>query len=89
MSEATAKVIDPVKNLHIASRFTDLVDEGINTAKRVGKQTSDAVEELMDDTALRIKRHPIETVAGAFAAGLVVGGFLCSLTMLGWFMRRK
>lgn len=89
MSEATAAATAPLKNLHIASRVTDLVDEGISTVKKMGKQTSDAVEEFMDDTSLRIKRHPAETVAVSFAAGFVVGGFLCGLTLLGWVIRRK
>jgi hypothetical protein len=75
------------ESLHKLSRTTsalaDTIDNGITVAKRVGKQSSDAIEEFMDDTALRIKRHPAETVAGAFAAGVVAGGFL------DWMLRRR
>ncbi len=75
------------KSIHKVSRatsaFADAIDEGIDVAKRVGKHTSDAVEELMDDTSQRIKRHPTETVVAAFALGIIAGGFL------DWMMRRR
>lgn len=50
-----------------ASAFADAIENGIDAAKRVGKRGSDAAEEFMDDTILRIKRHPVETVVAAFA----------------------
>ena len=56
---------------------------GVDLAKKIGRTTSDAAEELMDDTSLRIKRHPAETVVGAFAAGILLGGFIS------WMLRRK
>lgn len=80
----TSNVLDKVdertaESLHKVSRTTtavaDAIDTGIDTAKRLGKHGSDAAEELMDDTVLRIKRHPIETVVAAFAVGFAIGGF--------------
>lgn len=59
-----------------ASAFADAIENGIDTAKRVGKRGSDAAEEFMDDTVLRIKRHPVETVVAAFALGFVIGGLV-------------
>lgn len=68
------------ESIHKVSRTTSAVAEaiesGIDTAKRLGKHGSDAAEELMDDTVLRIKRHPVETVVAAFAVGFAVGGLL-------------
>lgn len=77
------------KVLSIASKVTGVFDEGITAAKKVGKHTSDAVEEFIDDTAQRIKRHPTETAVGAFTAGLVIGTLFSGLGLLGWLMRRK
>ncbi len=67
------------ESIHRVSRTTsavaDAIETGIDTAKRLGKHGSDAAEELMDDTVLRIKRHPVETVIAAFAVGFAIGGF--------------
>ncbi len=59
-----------------ASAFADAVENGIDAAKRVGKRGSDAAKEFIDDTVLRIKRHPVETVVAAFAVGFAIGGFV-------------
>ncbi len=68
------------ESIHKVSRagtaFADAIDEGIDVAKRVGKHSSDAAEELMDDTTQRIKRHPVESLVTAFAAGVFLGGFI-------------
>ncbi len=49
-------------------------EDGIDAAKRVGKHGRDATEEWMDDTQVRIKRHPVESVVAAFALGFIAGG---------------
>lgn len=68
------------ESIHKVSRTTsavaDAIESGIDTAKRLGKRSSDAAEELMDDTVVRIKRHPLETVVAAFAIGFAIGGFI-------------
>ena len=65
------------------SYVTETVEGGIETAKRVGKATSDATEELMDDTVNRVKRHPMESLVTAFAIGFILGG------LVDWLTRRK
>ena len=65
---------------HLASVMADVVEDGIDTAKRLGKHTSDATEELMDDTVNRVKRHPVESVVTAFTIGFILGGFVDWLT---------
>lgn len=74
MDERGAQSIHKVSRT--ASAFADAVENGIDAAKRVGKHGSDAAEEFMDDTVLRIKRHPVETVVAAFALGFAIGGFV-------------
>ncbi len=72
---------------HKASRAADAIAEAaedtIGMLRRTGKQFNDAAEELMDDTTLRIKRHPAEAVVTTFAVGLMAG------VLIGWFIGRK
>ena len=78
------KVDDKIHNIpRVPSVFADTLDEGIEAAKRVGKHTSDATEELMDDTVNRVKRHPVESLVMVFAVGFIFGG------LVDWLTRRK
>jgi ElaB/YqjD/DUF883 family membrane-anchored ribosome-binding protein len=84
VAEKAAEVTGKLHHLpHAASVVADCFEEGVETAKRVGKKTSDATEELMDDTANRVKRHPVESLVTAFAIGFILGGFV------DWLTRRK
>ena len=74
MDERTAESIHKVSRT--TSAVAEAIESGIDTAKRLGKHGSDAAEELVDDTILRIKRHPVETVVAAFAIGFAIGGLL-------------
>lgn len=81
---ATATTDATTAGLH-RMRFAvnDVVSDGLGSAKRVGKETSDAAEELMNDTAERVRRHPAESIVMAFMAGFIVGG------LVSWLTRRK
>ncbi len=74
MDERTAEGVHKISRT--TSAVAEAIESGIDTAKRLGKHGSDAAEELMDDTVVRIKRHPVETVVAAFAVGFAIGGFL-------------
>ena len=78
MEAATIPTAQEIHRMKIS--LTDAVTDGLEAAKKVGKTTSDAAEELMDDTAERIRRHPAETVVFAFIAGFLIGGFVSWLT---------
>ncbi len=84
VERAKEKIADSV---HTVSRATnavaDVFDTGIDTVRRMGKHTSDAAEEFMEDTAERIKRHPATTVLMVFTAGFLIGGFVS------WLAGRK
>ncbi len=67
------------RSAEIGEHFT----HGVDLMKKIGRTTSDAAEEMMEDNLQRIKRHPIETVVGAFGAGILVGGFIS------WLLNRK
>jgi len=66
-----------------ASAVADALEDGGEAARRVTKQGSHAATELIDDTRKRVQRHPLETVAVTFAAGIGAGA------VIGWMMRRR
>ena len=65
------------------SAILDRFNDGVEFAKHLGKSGGDAAEELLNDTTLRIHRHPAESIFTAFAAGILLGGFV------GWIIGRK
>jgi ElaB/YqjD/DUF883 family membrane-anchored ribosome-binding protein len=65
------------------SAVADAIGDGVEAARRVAKQGGNAAEEFMDDTAKRLQRHPIETVAATFAIGVVAG------LLIGWMLKRR
>ena len=78
------KIEDKIHKVpRVTSMFADALDDGIEVAKRVGKHTSDATEELMDDTVNRVKRHPVESLVMVFAVGFIFGG------LVDWLTRRN
>ena len=70
-----------------ASRATSAVagafEDGVEAARHAAKQSGDAAEEFLDDTTKRLQRHPIETVAATFTAGVAVG------ILIGWMVKRR
>lgn len=82
VAEKAVEVSDSSR-VHLVAAMADAVEDGIEAAKRIGKHTSDATEELMDDTVNRVKRHPVESMVTAFAIGFILGGFI------DWFMMRR
>jgi ElaB/YqjD/DUF883 family membrane-anchored ribosome-binding protein len=81
---ADAQVAESIHKLSRAtSAMADAIDEGVGVIKRAVKRSGDAAEELMDDATQRVKRHPVETMAAAFAAGIVLGG------LVGWMVSRR
>lgn len=84
LERAEEQVVEPMHKVSRASTaVAEALEDGIHAVKRVGKTSSDAAEEFIDDTKDRIKRHPAGTVVAAFAIGFVVGGFF------DWLIRRK
>ena len=66
-----------------ASAVADALEDGGETARRVTKQGSHAAAELLADTKKRVQRHPIETVAAAFAAGVATGA------AMRWMLKKR
>ena len=53
--------------------FSAKLEEGKVVAERLLKHSRYAVEDGIEDTAHRIKRHPLKSFAIAFAAGAALG----------------
>lgn len=89
MSQTIAeKTADQVaESVHQASRVTsavaDAIEDGIGVMRRAAKQGGDAADEFLDDTAKRLQRHPLLTVATTFAVGFTAGA------VIGWMIKRK
>ena len=79
--KGTQFVEDQITNLgREASRLkgvvTDAVENSLITAKRAVKRGYISAEDLVDETAHRIKRHPFRSIAGAFVIGALAGWLL-------------
>jgi ElaB/YqjD/DUF883 family membrane-anchored ribosome-binding protein len=71
------------KTSRAAAAVADAFQDGVEAARRVAKQSGDAAEELFDDTAKRLQRHPMETIATTFALGIALG------VLVGWMAKRR
>jgi len=66
-----------------ASAVADAVEDGVGAVRHVTQQGSHAAAELLADAKKRVQRHPIETVAAVFTAGIVAG------SAIRWMMNRR
>jgi hypothetical protein len=66
-----------------ASAVTGALEDSVLAARRMARDGADAATELLYSAKRRLQRHPLETVAVTFAAGIAAGA------AIGWMMRRK
>jgi hypothetical protein len=59
------------------------IEDGVGVVRRAAKQGGNAAEELLDDTARRLQRHFVLTVATTFAVGATAG------VLVGWMLKRR
>ncbi|MDT8070364.1 MAG: hypothetical protein ROO76_19530 [Terriglobia bacterium] len=84
LEKADEQVAESIRKLsHATSSMAEAIDDGVAVIRLAVKRSGDLAEELMDDTAQRVKRHPVETMVGTLAIGLLAGGFF------GWLLSRK
>jgi ElaB/YqjD/DUF883 family membrane-anchored ribosome-binding protein len=55
---------------------TEAVDESLVNARRVARRGYNTAEDLIDETAHQIKRHPFRSVLCSLAIGAVIGWLL-------------
>ncbi len=79
---AYAKAAD-TEAVRLKAAVTDAVEDGVHAARRAMKHGLFVAEDLMEDAAHEVKRHPLEAVATAsvlsFTAGVLAGWVLFGL----------
>lgn len=70
------------KATRTASAVADALEDSVLAAKRAARDGADAATELLYNTKRSLHRHPLETVAAIFAAGIAAG------TAIGWMLKR-
>ena len=71
------------KATRAASAVADALEDGVLAARRAARDGAAAATDLLYNTKRRLQRHPLETVALTFAAGIAAGA------AIGWMLRRK
>ncbi|MGB7202146.1 MAG: hypothetical protein WBD16_07745 [Pyrinomonadaceae bacterium] len=72
-----------VKVERLKEKATHLIEDGMIDAKRMAKRGIYAAEDLVEDTAHRIKKDPWLSVGVTFGVGMGLG------VMLGWLVGHK
>lgn len=74
------KTPDFEEALHDLSKFRatvrDAVDEGVRSAARALRHGRYAAEEAIEEAEHTVKQRPLQSIAIAFAAGLLAGGIV-------------
>jgi ElaB/YqjD/DUF883 family membrane-anchored ribosome-binding protein len=84
LEKADEQVAESIRKLsHATASMAEAIDDGVSVIRLAVKRSGDLAEEIMDDTAQRVKRHPVETLTGTLAVGLLAGG------LIGWLLSRK
>jgi ElaB/YqjD/DUF883 family membrane-anchored ribosome-binding protein len=60
----------------VKGAVADVVEDGIDAAKRALKQGRRAAEDLVDDAEHQVKRHPLGTLGAFFGLGLGLGAVI-------------
>ncbi|HEY1254786.1 MAG TPA: hypothetical protein VGF01_08405 [Terracidiphilus sp.] len=71
------------KATRAASAVADALEDSVLAARRAARDGTDAATELLYNAKRCLQRHPLETVAVTFAAGIAAGA------AIGWMMKRK
>ena len=71
VTEQAARIKEGAEELK--ERAEEMFEDAVSGAKRLAKKTRYATEDLMEDTAHKIKKAPFLSVGVTFAAGVGLG----------------
>ena len=71
------------KATRAASAVAGALEDSVLAARRAVRDGADSATELLYNAKRRLQRHPLETIAVTFAAGIAAGA------AIGWMMKRK
>lgn len=64
-------------------KMAQAVDDGVDAARKAVKRSRHAAEDMIDETAYKIKHDPLQSVAITFGIGLGLG------VLIGWILGRE
>lgn len=83
MAQAAFANAAETETARLKSVVADVLEDGVHAARRAMKHGLFVAEDLMDDAAHEVKRHPLQAVATtsimSFAAGVLVGWIIFGL----------
>ena len=72
--KAGEQIADSVREAsRVTAAVAEAIEDGVGVAKRAVKQSSEAAQDLVNESSLRIQRHPLATVAATLAVGFAIG----------------
>lgn len=81
MAEAKEQFAEPMAKLK--SDVQEVVETAGRKARIVMRRGAEAADELKHGAEREVRKHPLETVGLAFAAGFIAGG------LVDWLLRRR
>lgn len=83
MAQAAFANAAETESARLKTVVADALEDGVHAARRAMKHGLFVAEDLMDDAAHEVKRHPLQAVATtsimSFAAGVAVGWIIFGL----------
>lgn len=83
MAHAAFASVAETETERLKTAVADALEDGVHAARRAMKHGLSVAEEIMDDAAHEVKRHPLQAVAASsvlsFAAGVLVGWLVFGL----------
>jgi ElaB/YqjD/DUF883 family membrane-anchored ribosome-binding protein len=83
MAQAAFATAAENETVRLKSAVADALEDGVHAARRAMKHGLSMAEDIMDDAAHEVKRHPLEAMATttilSFTAGVLVGWLLFGL----------
>jgi ElaB/YqjD/DUF883 family membrane-anchored ribosome-binding protein len=80
VADVSEALVDDARLLK--AKATELVDEGKVAARKAYSRTLRDLDDLKDETALKVRKAPFAAVGVTFGVGLVLGA------VVGWMARR-
>jgi len=83
MAQAAFANATQAETVRLKSAVTDAIEDGVHAARRAMKHGLHVAEDMMDDAAHEVKRHPMGAMATtsilSFTAGVLVGWMVFGL----------
>jgi len=83
MAQAAFANAAEAETVRLKTAVADALEDGVHAARSAMKHGLDVAEDIMDDAAHEVKRHPLQAIGAttlvSFTAGVLVGWLLFGL----------